>query len=74
MLDFVLMSETIMPSIHVFVKKNNKLDIQRPGTKVLCPKNSSWKPCCNQRTCIKIHIAAAANPSFLRARSDEDGR
>jgi len=74
MLDFVPMSETMMPSIHVLVKKKSKLDIQRPGKKVLCPRNSSWKPCCNQRTCAKIHKAAAANPRFLRARSDDDGR
>jgi hypothetical protein len=74
MQDFVPMSETTTPSIHVLVKNNNKLGIQRPGMKVLWPKNSSWKPCCNQRACAKIHNAAAANPRFLRARSDDDGR
>jgi hypothetical protein len=43
------MSETMVPSIQVFVRKNNKLAAQRPGTKVLFPRNSNLKPCCSQR-------------------------
>jgi len=67
-------SLTIIPNNQVLVRKNSKLEIQRPGTNVLLPRNSSWKPCCSHNACVATHSAAAVRPSVLLASREEVGR
>ncbi len=68
------MSLTKMPKIQTLVKKNKRLAVHKPGTNVLSPMNSSWKPCWSQRAWVVIQRAAAARPRYGRLRSEEVGR
>lgn len=67
-------SPTTTPKIQQFARKNPSADTQSPGTNVLSPKNSSWKPCCSQAAWVRIHNNRAAMPSLGRWRKEECGR
>jgi len=68
------MSPTMMPNNHELVKKNNILATQRPGTKVLWPRNSSWNPCCSHNACASTQSTAALIPRDFCASREEFGR
>lgn len=67
-------SPTMTPNIQQLAKKKPNDDSQRPGTKVLWPKNSSWNPCCNQAAWVSTHNTRAATPSFGRWRKEDWGK
>lgn len=64
----------IKPRIPQFTMKKASDDSHKPGTYVLCPKNSSPKPCCSQAAWVTTHNAAAMTPSFLFRSKLELGR
>lgn len=74
LLDLLFVSLMIMPRIPTLTMKNKIPDAQSPGTKVECPLNSSWKPCCSQATCPMIQSTSAEMPIVGDCRSVESGR
>lgn len=73
-LAFPPISDTMIPRIQVFVRKNDWLAIHSPGTKVLFPRNSRSKPCWSHMACVKTHRTSANMPIRGDATKDDVGR
>jgi hypothetical protein len=71
---FPPISDTMMPRIQAFVRKNDWLAIHSPGTKVLLPRNSRSNPCWSHMACVKTHRTSAIIPSRGDATRDDVGR
>lgn len=64
----------MMPKIQQLAKKKARAEAHSPGKKVLWPRNSSWKPCCNHAAWVRTQSARAVMPSLGRVRNEDRGK